>query len=567
MDLRRQLTILRAWLWLIIASVLLAASAAFLVSGAMPRIYEAQNTLIVGQSLTAANPNSDQLLAAQRLSQTYATVVTTRPLAQRVIVQLRLPMTADQLLSEVRADAPNNSALIHITVSDIDPGKAADIANAFADELIAESPAIQGKQADLQKAIQANLDSTQAQITQTQSQIDQLTAITYRTADQDQQLQTLESRLVSLRATYAALLPNLDNNSSNLLTVVEPAVPPSGPSSPRTLLNIILAAVLGLLAAVGIAFLVEYLDDSVTSSDEVEEVTGLPTLGVIPVMRGDPKRSEMYRLEALLNPRSPVAESYRALRTNIEFASVDTPLRTLLVTSSLPKEGKTTTSANLAVVFAQGGSRVLLVDADLRKPGIHSLFRLPNQNGLTALFRDETATVRSVSQDTELDKLKVITSGPLPPNPAELLGSQRWHAILARLKDEADLVILDSPPLQAVTDAALLSAVVDGTVFVIHARHTRRGAVRQGREALARGGGMILGVAMNRLKKREYDQYYYSYYSDYYGSDGEGRTSGHAEEAAPQVSEVPEDNPAAVPTVTRKRAPRRRDKAPSPSGQ
>jgi non-specific protein-tyrosine kinase len=535
MDLRRQLIILRAWLWLLVASVLLAASAAFLVSGVMPKIYEAQNTLIVGQSLTAANPNSDQLLAAQRLSQTYATVVTTRPLAQRVIVRLSLQMTADELLREVKAGAPTNSAMINITVSDTDPGKAAEIANAFADELIAESPAIQGKQADLQKAVQANLDSTQTDITQTQSQIDQLSATTFRTAAQEQELQTLEARLVSLRATYAALLPNLTANSSNLLTIVEPAVAPAAPSSPRTLLNIILAAVLGLLAAVGIAFLVEYLDDSIASSEDVQEVTGLPTLGVVPVMKGDPKRSEIYRLETLLSPRSPVAETYRALRTNIEFASVDAPLRTLLVTSALPQEGKTTTASNLAIVFAQGGSRVLLVDADLRKPGVHSLFGLPNQHGLTTLFRDEAATVTEVAGETELGNLRVVTSGPLPPNPAELLGSKRWLAILERLKAEADLVIIDSPPLQAVTDAALLAAVVDGTVLVIHARRTRRGAVRQARETLARSGGNILGVTMNRLKKREYDQNYYSYYSAYYGSDGDGGTGGKAGDGVAQA--------------------------------
>jgi capsular exopolysaccharide synthesis family protein len=525
MDLRRQIAILRAWLWLFIISAILAGVAAFLVSGSMPKIYQAQNTLIVGQSLTATNPNYDALLAAQRLSQTYASVVTTRPLAQRVIDKLGLHLTADQLLTEVKADAPVNSALINITVSDTDPGKAAQIANAFGDELIAASPAIQGQAADLQKQIQANLDSTQAEIKQTQSQIDDLSANAYRTAAQDQDLQTLEARIVSLRATYAALLPNLNSNSSNLLTDVEPAVAPTAPSSPKTLLNIILALVLGLLAAVGIAFLVEYLDDTIRSSEEVEEVTGLPTLGVVPVMKGDSKRKEMYRLEALLNPRSPVAETYRALRSNIEFACVDNPLRTLLVTSALPKEGKTTTAGNLAIVFAQTGKRVLLVDADLRKPGVHALFNLPNQHGLTTLFRDENATIASVSQETELSKLKVITSGALPPNPAELLGSKRWHAILERMKAEADLVILDSPPLQAVTDPALLAAAVDGTVFVVHARKTRRGAIRQGFAALARSDGKILGVVMNRLKQREYDQYYYaysSYYSAYYGSDADG---------------------------------------------
>jgi capsular exopolysaccharide synthesis family protein len=535
MDLRRQLVILRTWMWLLVASVLLAASAAFLVSGAMPKIYEARNTLIVGQSLTAANPDINQLLASQRLSQTYASVVTTRPLAQQVIAKLGLQVSADDLLKEVRADAPTDSALIYITVSDTDPGKAAEIANAVADELMAESPAIQGKQADLQKAVQDNLASTQAEMEQTQSQIDQLSGIPIRTDAQDQQLQALETRLVSLRSTYSTLLQYLGTNSSNLLTIIEPAVAPAAPSSPRTLLNVVLAAVLGLLAAVGIAFLAEYLDDTVTSADDVQEVAGLPTLGVIPVMSGDSKRSEIYRLQTLLSPRSPVAEAYRTLRTNIEFASVDDPLRTVLVTSALPKEGKTTTAGNLAVVFAQAGRQVLLVDCDLRKPSLHQLFNVPNHTGLTTLFRDEAATVSSVAQETEIVRLRIVTTGALPPNPAELLGSRRWHAILERFKNDADLVVIDSPPLQAVTDAAVLAAVVDGTVLVIHARHTRRGAVRHGREALARSGGNVLGVAMNKLKERQYDQYYYSYYGDYYGSDGDKGDGGKAQDAAPRM--------------------------------
>jgi capsular exopolysaccharide synthesis family protein len=320
-----------------------------------------------------------------------------------------------------------------------------------------------------------------------------------------------------------------------LLTIIEPAVAPAAPSSPRTLLNVVLAAVLGLLAAVGIAFLAEYLDDTVTSADDVQEVAGLPTLGVIPVMSGDSKRSEIYRLQTLLSPRSPVAEAYRTLRTHIEFASVDDPLRTVLVTSALPKEGKTTTAGNLAVVFAQAGRQVLLVDCDLRKPSLHQLFNVPNHTGLTTLFRDEAATVSSVAQETEIVRLRIVTTGALPPNPAELLGSRRWHAILERFKNDADLVVIDSPPLQAVTDAAVLAAVVDGTVLVIHARHTRRGAVRHGREALARSGGNVLGVAMNKLKERQYDQYYYSYYGDYYGSDGDKGDGGKAQDAAPRM--------------------------------
>ncbi len=144
-------------------------------------------------------------------------------------------------------------------------------------------------------------------------------------------------------------------------------------------------------------------------------------------MKGDRARSEIYRLAALLYPRSGVAEAYRTLRTNIEFASVDAPIRTLLVTSSIPGEGKTITAANLAIVFAQAGRRVLLVDADLRKPGVHVVFDLPNAHGLTTLLRSDEVSLDAIAQATEQDNLRVLTTGPLPPNPAELLGSQRMR--------------------------------------------------------------------------------------------------------------------------------------------
>jgi len=297
--------------------------------------------------------------------------------------------------------------------------RAANIANALADELIAESPAVQGQQADLQKAIQANLDSTQAEITQTQNQIDQLTAITVRTADQDQELQTLETRLVSLRATYAALVPSLNTNSSGLADHRGAGRAPTGPSSPRTLLNMLLAAVLGLLAAVGIASWPSIWTIRSRSSDEVQEVTGAANPGRRAGHEGRPQAPRDVSHGDAHEPAFSGGRDVSSPAHSIEFASVDAPLRTLLVTSSVPKEGKTTTAGNLAIVFAQAGSRVLLVDADLRKPGVHGVFGLPNQNGLTTLFRDGAATVSSVAQETELDNLKIITSGPLPPNPAE----------------------------------------------------------------------------------------------------------------------------------------------------
>jgi protein-tyrosine kinase len=228
-------------------------------------------------------------------------------------------------------------------------------------------------------------------------------------------------------------------------------------------------------------------------------------------MRGGGRR-EPYRLATLLYPRSSKAEGYRTLRSNIEFSALDAPIRSLLVTSAVPGEGKTVTAANLAVVFAQAGRRVLLVDANLRKPGVDAIFNLGNAQGLTTLIRGDETSLEAVAQETQVEHLQVVTTGPLPPNPAELLGSQRMHAILNQAKTEHDLVILDSPPLQVVTDAAILSSFTDGTLLVIDARHTRRAAIRQAREALAKADARVLGAVLNRLPDRKYSDDH-----DYYG--------------------------------------------------
>ncbi len=516
---------MRHWAWLIVASVLLAGGTAFLVSSQLPKVYEGQTTLLVGQALTAVNPDYNQLLVSQQLSQTYTQVATTRPLLEQVIQELSLPDTPDQLLARVKVTVATNSTLITITAQDPNPTRAAAIANDLANALIAASPAIQGRQAAVEQSIDADLQATQTQLQQAQSEVQRLSDLPARTADQDQQLQSLQAQLTTLRSTYAALLPFSSNNAPSLLSVVEPAVAPAQPASPRPLLNTLLAALVGLMLAVGIAFLAEYLDDTLKSSDQVEDAVGLPTLGAIVRMKGDAKRKEMYRLATLLYPRSPAAEAYRTLRTNIEFTSVDTPLRTILVTSSVPGEGKTTTAANLAVAFAQSGRRTLLLDADLRKPGVHRMFDLPNAHGLTSLLRADDAATESLTSPTEQEHLRVMSTGPLPPNPAELLGSQRMRTVLQRLASEFELVVVDSPPLQAVTDAAILASIADGTLFVVDAGRTRRGAVQQGREALAKVDARAIGVVLNRLSERlQSEYYYYRYYGDYYGH-GEGQAA------------------------------------------
>jgi capsular exopolysaccharide synthesis family protein len=527
-DFRRQIAVVRSWLPLFVALPLLAGAAGYLISSQLPKTYEAKVTLVVGQSLSTVNPIYDQLLASQSLSATYASVATTRPILDSVIKQLNLDTTTDELLKRVQANAPVNSPLLTVVARDTSRALAAAIANAVAAQLIADSPGIQGHQAAFQASIDAELQATQDQIATTQTKVDSLTALTIRTAAQDAQLASLQASLVTLRSTYATLLSFTSSNTSNVLTIVEPAVPPDSPASPKPLLNTLVAAIAGLLLAAGVAFALAYVDDTVKDSEAVREVANLGTLGAIERMKGRP-RSEIYRLAPLLSPRSGVAEAYRIIRTNLEFASVDTPVQTLLVTSSSPGEGKTVTACNLAIVFAQAGGRVLLVDADLRKPGVHTAFDLPNSQGLTTLLRDDHAMPDAIAQVTEQENLRVLTSGPLPPNPAEILGSQRMRTILERLKAENDLIIFDSPPLLAVTDSAILSSLVDGTLLVVDAGRSRRRALRTGSEVLARAGANVLGSVLNRIPPRAragYGNYYGGHPAAGRAEDGTPRTDG-----------------------------------------
>lgn len=516
MDLRAQLTLIRSWLSLLVVSFIMAGVLAYLVSGQLPKAYEARVSMLVGQSLSSVNPDYTQLLASQTLSSTYARVATTRPILEAVIRRLRLDATPNELLERVRADADPDSTLLTLTVEDGDPDRAARIANAMADQLIAASPSVQGPQADLQASIEEDLEATRTLISATQADIEELVAIDPRNAEQERQLAGLETRLLSLRSTYTTLLTLSSSSAASQLTVIEPAVAPDTPAAPQPVLNAIVGSFIGLLLAAGFVSLMAYLDDRVKSADDVLELTGLPSLGAVKRMRSGQGRSPIYRLVTLLYPRSPATEAYRTLRTNIEFASIDSPVHSLLITSAIPGEGKTVTAANLAIAFAQTGRRVLLVDADLRKPGVDAIFNLPNDRGLTTLIHQESATLGDVVQNTEQERLQVLTTGHLVPNPAEVLGSQRTRTIFERLLKEYDLVIVDSPPVQVVADAIILSSYLDGTLLVIDAARTRRAAVRNGREALAKADATVLGAVLNRLPESTTDEQLY--YGEYYGA-------------------------------------------------
>jgi capsular exopolysaccharide synthesis family protein len=217
--------------------------------------------------------------------------------------------------------------------------------------------------------------------------------------------------------------------------------------------------------------------------------------------------NEHSSLIALRDPRSPAAEAYRTLRTNIQFSSLDKPLQTLLATSTAPDEGKSTTIANLAVTMAQAEQRVILVDCDLRRPTLHTLFELPNETGLTSLIlAQEDAEIPL--QETGVAGLSLLASGPLPPRPADVLGSRRMEAVIARLRTEADIVLFDTPPVVAVIDAAVLATKVDGVLLIFQANQTNRDRARQARQILEKVKANIVGVVLNNAPVEQGYGYY-----------------------------------------------------------
>lgn len=205
-------------------------------------------------------------------------------------------------------------------------------------------------------------------------------------------------------------------------------------------------------------------------------------------------------LVTISNPRSPISEAYRSLRTNLEFSSLDRPLKTMVVTSAGPEEGKSTTLANLAVTLAQAEKKVILVDCDLRRPSQHEIFEVGNSLGLTSMVVDEEAFKNPPLQETPVPNLKLLPSGPLPPNPSELLGSRRMEEIIATLRERADLVLFDAPPIIAVTDAAVLASKVDGVLLVIKAGTTKRDHAQRAKALLEKVNARLVGAVLNNVR-------------------------------------------------------------------
>jgi succinoglycan biosynthesis transport protein ExoP len=360
----------------------------------------------------------------------------------------------------------------------------------------------------------------------TRDQID-LMGMTQTLEANRQRLNTLIQRQRELQVSSA--------NRSNEVSIANFSRLPKTPIGPQRFRNIFIAFLLSLMAGIGLAFLLDFLDDTLKSMEDVDRYLHLPALAMIPSNRdrgrlisvgglgtgaAEPAAPDTTALAMITDVRSPVAESYRHLRTSLLLSSAGQPPKTILVTSSQPSEGKTTTAINTAVMLAQTGADVLIIDCDLRRPRLHAHFNAPNVKGLTNWLSGET-DIDALMQTYETQtNLKFLTSGPVPPNPAELLGSDEMRKLLSTLSERFTHIVIDSPPAISFTDASILSTMVDGVVLVVHGGKTSRAVARRAKQHLLDVGAHIFGVVLNNVKVESQDYYYSGYYSSYY-ADGD----------------------------------------------
>lgn len=562
MELRHYFQLLRKWAWLVVLVVALAAGSSYYYSRTIAPSYRADTTLLVGQLQQNASPDPSGVDVATNLAQAYSLLATQPPVLQAAADALNFPDGWQALYFHVQGSASGNQ-LIKISGTSNDPQLAAQIANEIARQIILQSPiSAQQKQSEDQRAFvsgQQAILRTQIETGQkTLANLDNQQALENDPAklqDLNGRIFALQTKIDEWQKNYVSLSALLNTDSGRFLTVLAAAQAPTTPVSPNILQNVLFAALAGLVLAGGAILLLEYLDDTIKSPADIESALAevnigsgsRSTLGTITRISNIHKQADL--LIASKHPRSPITEAYRALRTNLRFSGVDATNMALLVSSAGPGEGKTTTSTNLAVVFAQGGKRVVIVDADLRRPSLHKFFDLPNNVGLSSLFLDNPPPLDQVIQQTSIQGLRVLTSGAIPPNPAELLDSRKMTDLISQLRAESDLVIFDSPPVLAVADASIIGSHCTGALLVVDAGKTRTELCRHAFETLAKNNVKILGVVLNKVSaRRGSGYYYYPYYSS--REPKVNATNGKNGSGAKQVPDVITPPTPPAPTTT-----------------
>ena len=403
--------------------------------------------------------------------------------------------------------------------------------------------------ADLTKArqvtvdgIREDYDTAQSHVQILQEALDKQKAEANDMAEKLVQYNILEHDAEANKQLYDGLLQKLKEASitaglrSSNIRIVDPALVPTSPSRPQKARNILLALLVGLIGGIGLAIFREYLDNTVKSPDDIETLTGLPSLAVVPALPGANGHHGRFslsrdvsaqgpggpRVELLsyVQPKSQISEAFRALRTSLLLSQAEHPPQVILVTSALPREGKTTAAANLAVTLAQLGDRTLLMDSDMRKPGIRRALNLTTakEGGLSSYLAGVCTLEEATIAHPAISNLAVLTTGPVPPSPADLLSSHRMREGIAELRRRYKFIVIDSPPIMAATDAVILSALTDGVLLVVRSGETPKEAFTRARDLLAAVKCRLLGVVLNGVDSSAPDYYYaYRYYPYAYG--------------------------------------------------
>ncbi|MDI6817567.1 MAG: polysaccharide biosynthesis tyrosine autokinase [Actinomycetota bacterium] len=441
---------------IVLATILIALTAAYIFTLRTTPVYEASIKLLVSQRqiVEPNQPATDPylvMLMNEKLTKTFSEILQGRVAAEEVIEELDLSVEPIDLLNKLSAEPIGDTQIIKLTVKDKDAKQAARIANAMGDNF-----------------------------------------------------------------TESVKELALSERTSVIVDVVEPAVASNEPVRPKPALNAIAGLLFGLTTGIGLVFLLERLDTSVRTAEETERLTGLVSLGVIPAAKTK---------EALFSNSKNVflAESFRSLSINVRNFNHDKSAQTIVVTCPSLQEGKTTISVNLAIALAQAGQKILVVDCDLRRPGVHELLGLANDVGLANLLAGQTAADNTLQQ-TSIEGLTVIASGPVPLNPAELLTSERMKEILKETKSAYDFVILDSPPALAVTDAVMLASQADGVLLVASFGKTDKKSFLAAKVALEKAGARILGFVINGADLRASESLNYEQSGSAYDSKATTRS-------------------------------------------
>ncbi|MCV7227518.1 polysaccharide biosynthesis tyrosine autokinase [Mycolicibacterium komossense] len=411
-------------------------------------LYEASTRLYVS---TSAGSSANELYQGNRLSQervlSYTELLMGETIAQRTIDKLGLDMTAQDLLTNIKATAKPDTVLIDVKVQDESPVRARDIANALSDEFVVMA----------------------------------------------RELETPESGA----------------RPDTRVIVEQRAAIPDGPVVPKPGRNIAIGVAIGLLLGIGVAVLRDVLDNTVKTRETLEEITGAGVIGSIPL----DKERRKHAAISFETDNSGIAEAFRKLRTNLQFLAVDNPPRVIVITSSTPAEGKSTTSINVALALAEAEHNVVLIDGDMRRPSLHKYLDLVGSVGFSTVLSGAASLDESL-QKTIFPGLTVLTAGTVPPNPSELLGSQAAKNMLAELREQFDYVIVDSSPLLAVTDAAILAANSDGVLVISRFGQTKRDQLAHAVGNLEDVGASVLGAVFTMLPTRGSTSYSYSYYGE-----------------------------------------------------